>query len=178
MDPFGLKELAAPFYRKQNPALREDHPQRVIDLVTQWQQEIDEPLDGDLLLALATLYAVEEEIRATHRTRVGVEAWFVEQGWGNARIRGLMRALERLPDAPKSMEEKLVADADTALRLGLVGLSRALLAGGARQEELQVVLNAAQMDLYRRAYTAPGQATIVPLKARLRDLLEELRAAL
>ncbi len=178
MDRFGLKELAAPFYRKQLPSLREDHADRIAALVTKWQKEIEEPLDGDLLLAMGTLYAVEKEIRSSHQTRVGVEAWFVEQGWGNARIRGLIRALERLPDTPKSMEEKLVADADTALRLGLLGLSRALLAAGAEQEELQVALNAAQKDLYRRAFTAPGQAEIIPLKARLRDLLEELRAAL
>ncbi|MEL6543121.1 MAG: hypothetical protein AAFQ82_00745 [Myxococcota bacterium] len=178
MEIYELKELAAPFYRQKDPGTREDYPDRVIELVNEWQESIEEPLDVDLLIAMSTLYAVSEEIRSTHQSRVGVEAWFVEQGWGNARIRGLMRSLERLPDQPKSMEEKLVADADTALRLDLFGLARALLTGGAKDEKLPDVLDRVQKDLYRRAYTAPGQQRIVPKKARLRDLLEELRAAL
>ncbi|MEM6730862.1 MAG: hypothetical protein AAF658_04865 [Myxococcota bacterium] len=176
MDLFGLKELLAPFYARQSGELRADHPERVAAIATRWQKETEEPLDGDLILAMSYLYSITDQVSTQHRVRVGIEAWFVEQGWGNAKIRGLMRAAERLPDEPKSFEEKLVADADTLCRLGLLGLTRALLRGGAEGRALEEILSVAQKDLYRRAYTAPGHTEIVPLKARLRDLLEELRS--
>ncbi|MEO1173463.1 MAG: hypothetical protein AAFX94_15625 [Myxococcota bacterium] len=175
MDRYGLRDLVAPFYSKRGGDSRLDHAERVEAIVTRWQKEQQEDLDEEVLIATAYLYAISEDILPHHATRVGVEAWFVEQGWGNARIRGLMRSIERLPDSPKSMEEKLVADADTVCRLGLLGLSRAMIVGGQRGESLPEVLLRVQQDLYRRAYTAPGQREIVPLKSRLRDLAEELR---
>ncbi|MEM6532842.1 MAG: hypothetical protein AAF654_09460 [Myxococcota bacterium] len=175
MDKFGLRDLVAPFYSKRGGDCRFDHAERIEGIVTRWQKEGQDELDEDLLIATAYLYAISEDILPFHTTRVGIEAWFVEQGWGNARIRGLMRSMERLPDQPKSMEEKLVADADTVCRLGLIGLTRAMLVGGQRGESIAEVLARVQQDLYRRAYTAPGQREIVPLKSRLKDLAEELR---
>ncbi|MEO0814697.1 MAG: hypothetical protein AAFY60_17680, partial [Myxococcota bacterium] len=85
MEIYELKELAAPFYRQKDRGTRVVYPDRVIELVNDWQESVEEPLDVDLLIAMSTLYAVSEEIRSTHQSRVGVEAWFVEQGWGNAR---------------------------------------------------------------------------------------------
>ncbi|MEL6340943.1 MAG: hypothetical protein AAFP04_03635 [Myxococcota bacterium] len=135
-------------------------------------------VDADLLLAMAYLYSIRQEVLAHHATRVGVEAWFVEQGWGNARIRGLMRSLERIPHDPKSIEEKLVSDADTVCCLGLLGFSRAMISGGSVGLTMEEIIAQTQQTLYRRGYTAPGQAEIIPRKSRLRDLLEDLRSEL
>ncbi|MEM6274056.1 MAG: hypothetical protein AAF735_02350 [Myxococcota bacterium] len=146
-------------------------------MTKKWHEEeaARHDVDADLLLAMAYLYSVREEVLTHHATRVGVEAWFVEQGWGNARIRGLMRSLERVPNDPKSIEEKLVSDADTVCCLGLLGFSRAMIGGGSLGLSMDEIIEQTRQTLYRRGYTAPGQAEIIPRKSKLRDLLEALR---
>jgi hypothetical protein len=89
-----------------------------------------------------------------------------------------MRGLERLPDKPQTIEEKIVADAETLTRFGVLGLVRsAMAAGGAPPtgQTLTAIVDAIQKNLHRRVYTRAGSNQAMAARERLRDLATELR---
>lgn len=175
-----LKEKLAPHFAKRNVAHRLPSAERAALHALGWLENAKEEVDAipDNVYALALLYPIADLVLPSHRVRTGIEAFFVSHGWTETRIRQVLRGADRLPDKPKSVEEKLVADADLVTRLGLFGLVRHVADGAAQGHEFDAIFDEAQRNLYRRAYTAPGQTEIVALKKKMRELLMELRTIL
>ncbi|MEK7705717.1 MAG: hypothetical protein AAB426_12215 [Myxococcota bacterium] len=177
MDLGRLQQLLAPFARTLDAAHRTDHAARVRERACGWI-ESESLHDAELALVqtLALLLPFRASLQQT-ATRAAVEAVFVEAGWSAIKIRELFRALERLPDAPKSLEEKLVADADTIDRLGLIGLVRAMASAGASGQELGEALASLRKVLARRLYTPYGHRDATAAREALRGLLREIESA-
>ena len=128
MDFTRLKQTVAKHYAARDAAHRWDHAERIAARALAWLDAADDgsDFDRDQVIALSYLMTLGQPVWQQVELRSAVEACFVEQGWTPLRTRELMRALERLPDKPKTDEERLVADADSMMRLPAFGLTRAI----------------------------------------------------
>jgi hypothetical protein len=178
MDFTRLKQTLKKPYGELDPARRWDQAERIAATALAWADASEEDVDRDLVEALAYLLTVRREVVPKLALRNAVETCFVEQGWTPLRIRALIRALERMPEKPETLEEKLVADADTLTCLGLLGLVRQVAMAAATGESLEALLARARRSLSRRTFTAVGHAQAVALRDELRDLLRTLEKAL
>ena len=131
--------------------------------------------DVEMVLGLALVYLVRQKVVPTLRMRAAVEAYFVSQGWTALRSRELMHGLDRLPDKPHTVEEKLVADAEAWTRLGVLGFARASATTGAQGTSLEQVVDSIHKSVHRRMFTRVAQSRSMALRDELRDLLQRLR---
>lgn len=170
----------APAYQRQEPGQRADQAERLARLALELGQEEAEgqALDHDQVAVLAALLPVGPSVLEDVALRGAVEASLIEQGWTPMRTRLLFRSLEQLPDKPKSLEERLVADADSLTRLGLLGFARALSSTGATGAELAASLQQMRKALSRRLHCRAGQKRAGALRDELRALMRSLEACL
>lgn len=181
LDTAQLRELVAPLYHNVDVVSRWDYGERLARDALRWIDAADgdaRDADADMVAALAHLYPVRTQIYPQLRTRTALEAFFVGQGWTTLRTRELMRGLEHLPDQPRSLEEKLVADAETLSRLGIYGFARAVALGPSAQQGLAQCVEALRKQLHRRLYTRLAQVESGPLRAELRDAIVALEKTL
>src|SRR5436190_1453256 len=114
-----VPEIVLAYYAGNDPAHRQEFADRLAYRALQLADaESPGRVDLGLLELLARLLPARDTLHHT-KARGAVEAALVELGWTDPQLRDLWRALERLPDKPTTLEERLVADADTLLRLGL-----------------------------------------------------------
>lgn len=173
-----LRDLLISLYNANDASERWDQALRVTRIALSFvQADSPETKDADVqvVAGLAMVYGVRQKVVPTTRVRASVEAYFVSQGWTAVRSRELMRALERLPDKPQTIEEKIVADAETITRLGVLGLARSAMAAGSAGQALSVIADAAQKNVHRRLFTRAGSNLAAVARDRLRDLAGELR---
>jgi hypothetical protein len=79
-----------------------------------------------------------------------------------------------MQDKPTTVEEKLVVDADTLTRLGLLGLVRQVAMAAAAGESIEATLDNARRSLAGRTFTPAAHTEAAGLRDQLRDLLREL----
>lgn len=173
-----LRELLASLYTQNDPSERWDQALRVTRVALSLiEQESAETKDADIetVAGLALVFLVRHKILPTLRMRASVEAYFVSQGWTAVRSRQLMHGLERLPDKPQSIEEKIVADAEAWTRLGVLGFARMAASSGAANQPLEGVIDALHKNVHRRMYTRSAQSRSIALRDELRDMLLRLR---
>ncbi len=176
-----LEDKLAPLYRERDAANRWEQAERLTRRALAFADDASNDaaeLDRDRLIALCYLLGVCEPILRDMAVRTTIEACFTEQGWTPLMFRQLIQSLERLPDRPRAIDEKLVADAHSALCLGALGFGRHLAAGAAAGLPFEQCLAAMQKDLGRRFYTKPGQVASKKLRDELRELATQLRKAL
>ncbi len=161
MDFARFKETLTPLYKTRDVAHRLELAERRVQLAYELAREVTnknvDP-DTDIVCALGYLMGVKEQVLPNMNVRGALEACVAEYGWSTLRARELFRALERLPEHPKSIEEQLVADADTLLQFGLLGLARDLVAAGAVGKPIPDVVERSLKGLSCRLYTAPAHA--------------------
>jgi hypothetical protein len=131
--------------------------------------------DVEMVLGLALVYLVRQRVVPTTRMRAAVEAYFVSQGWTAVRSRELMHGLERLPDKPSTIEEKLVADGEAWTRLGILGFTRTAVSTAAQGNALEQIVEAVHKNVHRRMFTRTAQSRSIALRDELRDMLQRLR---
>ncbi len=173
-----LRDLLSGLYSSNDAAERWDQALRITRIALKLAEaDAGDTKDADLgmVAGLALVYPVKQKVVPTTRVRASVEAYFVSQGWTAVRSRELMRGLERLPDKPQTVDEKLVADAESLTRLGVLGMVRASMSAGAGQHDLSSIADAANKNVHRRMFTRAGQIQAVAARDRLRDLAGELR---
>lgn len=176
-----LRDLLAGLYGANDASERWDQALRVARLALSFvTADSPETKDADIQMVagLALVYGVRQKVVPTTRLRASIEGFFVSQGWTAVRSRELMRALERLPDKPQTIEEKIVADAEGITRLGVLGLVRAAMAAGTAQpagQTLTAIADALQKSVHRRMFTRAGSNQAMAARERLRDLATELR---
>ena len=173
-----LRDLLAGLYAANDPSERWDQAMRVTRVALGFfDAELTETKDADLdtVAGLGLVYLVRQKILPTLRMRASVEAYFVSQGWTAVRSRQLMHGLERLPDKPTSIEEKLVADADAWTRLGALGFARTATAAGAAGQTLDVAVEQLHKNVHRRMFTRVASSQSIALREELRDLMARLR---
>ena len=166
-------------YKAAPPPQRLDHAERLERLALRWLQEDAHPddFDAEAVSALCLMLPLRERLLAEFNLKSGAEAAFAESGWTAVRVREIMRSLERLPDKPKSSEEKWIADADTVLRLGLLGFARHASAAALAGENVGELGPRLRAALGRRLYTPQGHREAGPLREELRVLMERLEKA-
>jgi hypothetical protein len=173
-----LRDLLAALYGANDASERWDQGLRITRVALSFvQADAAETKDADvqMVAGLALVFPVRQKVVPTTRVRASVEAFFVSQGWTAVRSRELMRALERLPDKPQTIEEKIVADAETLTRLGVLGLVRSAMAAGAAQQTLTAIADTLQKNVHRRLFTRAGSNQAAAARDRLRDLAADLR---
>lgn len=180
MDFGPLRQVLGPLYLALDPAHREEHAQYLDKTAHQLLARECEPgsADSALVTALSYLLVARESVLRDVATRSSIEAFFVEAGWTAPRIRELFRALERLPDKPKSTEEKLVADAETLGRLGMRGFVRLLAMHAATGTSLPDVLGQLRQAPNRRVFTRSARKDAQPLRDELRELVKRWEQSL
>ena len=174
-----LRDLLISLYNANDASERWDQAVRVARAALSFvQADSAETKDADIQMVagLALVYGVRQKVVPTTRVRASVEAFFVSQGWTAVRSRELMRALERLPDKPTTLEEKLVADAETLTRLGVLGLVRSAMAAGSGEQTLSSIADVVQKNAHRRMFTRAGSNAAMAARERLKELGAELRA--
>jgi hypothetical protein len=177
----GFKGKLQPLYKSRDPATRFDQAERIVAKARTFAAALaaeGDDVDTDLVEVVAYLVPLRNTILPQMPTRTTLEACLVEQGWTTLKARELFRSLERLPDNPKSLEEQIVADAETVTRLGLLGLVRQVAMSAAAGQSLAEALEIAFKQLGRRLYTAPAAAEAGALKDQLRDLILAARKQL
>jgi hypothetical protein len=167
-----MSQVLLPLYQTNDPAHRAEYAELLVAQALRYAEREAAP-KLDEVEALARLLAARDTLRQLKR-RGPVEACLIELGWTDPRVRDLWRALDRLPDKPQSIEERLVADAHTVLHLGVGGLVRQAQQSGARGESPADCLKAVHKNLGRRLYTAAASGEAIPLKDELRALWTKL----
>ena len=106
------------------------HAERLLAIARRWLGEPQTTGAADLgqeaVEALCLLLPVRDRLLGEFALKSRIEATFAESGWTPLRCRELLRSLERLPDKPRTDGEKIVADADSILGLGTLGLPASL----------------------------------------------------
>jgi hypothetical protein len=179
MDFSRLKKLLQPWYGELNPAIRADHAERVARKALGWARAgrtVD--FDRDLLTLLAYLLPVRDVVLKTTSNKNAVEAALVEQGWPPLQCRELFHSLARLPDKPTLPEEKLVTDADTLLRYGVLGFARQVALTTGRGESLDAGAESMMRSLSIKLHTAEGLAEAPKPKLELHQLVLQLKKSL
>jgi hypothetical protein len=173
-----LRDLLGTLYIANDTSERWDHALRIGHTALGFiDSELAETRDADMemVLGLALVYLVRQKVVPTLRMRAAVEAYFVSQGWTALRSRDLMHGLDRLPDKPSTLEEKLVADAEAWTRLGVLGIARACAAIGAQGGALEQIVETVHKNVHRRMFTRVAQSRSIALRDELRDFLQRLR---
>ncbi len=173
-----LRDLLASLYGSNDASERWEQALRIARLALSFvEADSAETKDADIQMVagLALVFHVRHKVVPTTRVRASVEAFFVSQGWTAVRSRELMRALERLPDKAQTIEEKLVADAESITRMGVLGLVRSAMAAGAAQQTVSSIADAVQKNAHRRLFTRVGSNRAMAARERLKELGGELR---
>ncbi len=180
LDVAQLRDLLITLYNGNDASERWDQALRVTRIALSFvQADSPETKDADIqmIAGLALVYGVRQKVVPTTRVRASIEGYFVSQGWTAVRSRELMRGLERLPDKPQTIEEKIVSDAETMTRLGVIGFARSAMAAGASGQTLASIADVAQKNVHRRLFTRVGSNQAAAARDRLREIAAELRKA-
>lgn len=176
-----LRDLLGPLFATNDAAERWDQALRITRLALSFIDPAaadTREADPSVVAGLALVYPVRVKVVPTLRVRASVEAYFVSQGWTALRSRELMRGLERLPDKPQTVDEKIVADAENLTRLGVLGACRAAMAAGAAEQTLEQLAEQLNKNIHRRMFTRAGQTHGVTARDEVRDFATKLRKAL
>jgi hypothetical protein len=181
MQPQELAPVLAPFYRNKGPAERFDHAERIVDWALALCRELGDDaheVNREELTTLCYLILLADKVTRDLAMRGAVEAHLVAAGWSGLMIRQLWRSVENLPNKPKTLTEKLAADAWTLGELGMLGFARKLQICAARGETLAQAVSALQQDQNRRLHTRAGQRLGNERKNELRALVQQLAQAI
>ncbi len=181
MDLKKLEAILSPVYNLRGPAESWEQVERIDRLAHRLCDQLGEgadEVDRDLLSTLCYLVTLGAEVPRSLGLRGNLEAYLVQEGWTSLSVRQLVRALEKLPHQPDSLEEKLAVDAFTLTRSGMLGFARHIQRGTSANQSLFECRSEMQKALRERLYTKPAQVAAHQRRVDLRELIGKLQKAL
>jgi uncharacterized protein len=161
-----LRRFVRPLYADQDPAHDFDHVERILARLDDLSQGVDPPPRPELLAFLGCFHGLNQRLREDQGLVEEVRSYLTEKGWEGGAIEEALAALDRHVADPRTVEEKIVHDANALETLGAFGVAKAFTTGGARGQTYEETASIFERRLAQATFHTP----------RGLDLAEEGRA--
>ena len=174
------RKFARSHYTNKDAAHNFRHIKRIIDRLDFLSRELSQQPNKALLYFIACFHGLEKNLRSDIAFRDRVKSFLRELNWTEVEIKQGFQSLERHLKYPKTIEERIVHDANYVELLGAFGIAKAFTTGGAYNQTYEETA-----DIFEHQYldrvkfvTPMGKRLAEKKKSYAKDFLRQLRSEL
>ena len=167
-------------YDDRDPGHDFNHIKRITERLSILSADLITTLRDDLLYFLACFHGLWNKINTDYKFRENVRSFLINLGWNESNIDEGFICLERHLKSPKTVEEKVVHDANYMDLLGAFGVAKAFTTGGAKGQSYEETANIFEYGYLDKIefLTPKGKVLAEEKKKYTKDFFKQLRSEL
>jgi len=170
------KEFVRPYYADRDPAHDFRHVERIISRLESLSQGLPNTPCHARLYFLACFHELTSRLRREEMFREQTRIFLQNLGWTDAEIEELFRSLERHIKSPKTVEEKIIHDANFVEVLGAFGVAKAFTTGGVKGQSFETTAKFLEQYLDTIVFQTPvGKQLAEKRRTYVKEFLKQLR---
>jgi hypothetical protein len=125
-------DFVKPFYKGKDSAHEFQHIERIINRLTPLSEGIPESIRQDRLFFLVCFHGLGKKLAGDGDFDLKTRDFLKSLGWTKENIEKAFQSLRQHLSNPRSIEEKVVHNANYVKTLGVFGIAKAFTTGGAK----------------------------------------------
>lgn len=131
------RDFVKPYYEEKDPAHDFRHIEKIINRLTMLSEGISQEIHPEKLYFLACFHGLGKQLSSNKDFNDRVQTFLESLGWTIENIEEAFQSLYCHLTNPRSVEEKIVHDANYIEILGAFGIAKAFITGGAKGQTIE-----------------------------------------
>lgn len=173
-------DFVGPYYAEKDPAHNLLHIVRIIQRVPLLSEGVSEEIHPERLYFLACFHGLGKQLAASQDLQEKARIFLKALGWTSEEMEEAFQSLKRHLTDPRTVEEKIVHDANYLEAVGAFGIAKAFTTGGARGQSIEETAGIFEHQYLDQIefQTAIGKRLADERKSYTKDFLRHLKGEL